>query len=346
MGNRALAPRVRNVVVAAPLVPATPATAKSGRLLAPLAPSRGERAEGASFLRHLDREVLLVTELDTPRGLRTEKFLDGARRLAEAGSHLVSMAENPLASVRMGNVGAAYLVRRDAGAEPLVHFTCRDRNTIGLHSDLMGAAVLGVRHVLAITGDPAGAPEGGVTSVFDVNSVGLVRIIAALNEGRTAHGMDIGREAGFTIGVAFNPNFRTMTGQVKKLRQKADAGANFALSQLVFDTDRISQIREAVAVAGIPVLPGVMPLVSYRNALFMQQEVPGVKLTDSVLSRMERRGAGPAAEAEGLDIARELIEAALNSGAPGVYIVTPFQRADLTAQLCEYARSVGLRASR
>jgi homocysteine S-methyltransferase len=252
------------------------------------------------------------------------------------------MAENPLASVRMGNVGAACLVRDGAGAEPLVHFTCRDRNTLGLHSDLMGAAALGIRHVLAITGDPAGAPGGGVTSVYDVNSVGLVRIIDALNAGRTAHGMEIGRRAGFVVGVAFNPNFRTMTGQVKKLRQKAEAGAHFALSQLVYDRDRIVRIREAVAPAGIPVLPGVMPLVSFRNAMFMHQEVPGVTLPDSVLSRMEARGSGPDAEKEGMEIARDLIDAAMRSGAPGVYIVTPFQRADLSAELVRYARRASL----
>jgi homocysteine S-methyltransferase len=181
--------------------------------------------------------------------------------------------------------------------------------------------------------------------VFDVNSVGLVKIIASLNAGRTSNGMDIGRSAGFTIGVAFNPNFKTMTGQVKKLRMKAEAGAHFALSQLVYDLDRIVRIREAVAPTGIPVLPGVMPLVSWRNAMFMHQEVPGVKLTDAVLARMESRPQGPDAEREGMDIARELIEAALRSGAPGVYIVTPFQRADLTAQLCAFANSIGLRAA-
>lgn len=323
--GKPIARRVR--VAAEPAAPAAPPVAETG------------------FLSRLGREVLLVAELDTPRGLRTEKFVDGARRLGEAGAHLVSMAENPLASIRMGNVGAAMLVRRDAGAEPLCHFTCRDRNTIGLHSDLMGAAALGIRHVLAITGDPAGAPESGVTSVFDVNSVGLVKIISALNAGRTANGMETGRPAGFTIGVAFNPNFRTMTGQVKKLRQKADAGAHFALSQLVYDCERIKQIREAVAPAGIPVLPGVMPLVSRRNAMFMHQEVPGVKLTDEVLARMEKHPQGPDAEREGMDIARELIEAALRSGAPGVYLVTPFQRADLTAELCAFAKSIGLHAA-
>ncbi|MCG3135855.1 MAG: Bifunctional homocysteine S-methyltransferase/5,10-methylenetetrahydrofolate reductase [Planctomycetes bacterium] len=297
-----------------------------------------------SFLRRLGKEPLVVAELDPPKSLRTEKLLEGAKRLRDAGAHLVSMAENPLASIRMGNVGAAYLVRRDAGAEPLVHFTCRDRNAIGLHSDLMGASALGIRHVLAITGDPAGAPGGGVTSVYDVNSVGLVRIIASLNAGRTMHGAELGRGAGFTVGVAFNPNFRTMTGQVRKLRDKAEAGARFALSQLVYDADRIRRIREAVAPCGIPVLPGVMPLVSHRNAMFMHQEVPGVRLPDEVLARMERRGSGPDAEREGMDLARELIDAAMESGAPGIYVVTPFQRADLSAELVKYVRSKRLSA--
>src|SRR5207253_72426 len=148
-GN-ALATRRRVVVEVAP-APREPA---------PAGPPAG------GFLARLGREPLLVVELDPPRGMLTEKVVEGARVLREAGAHLISMAENPLASIRMGNVGMAYVVKRDAGAEPLVHFTGRDRNTIGLHSDLMGAAALGIHHVLAITGDPAGARESGVTSVY------------------------------------------------------------------------------------------------------------------------------------------------------------------------------------
>lgn len=297
-----------------------------------------------SFLRHLGREPLIVAELDPPKGLRTERVLDGARRLREAGAHLVSMAENPLASIRMGNVGMAYLVRREAGAEPLVHFTGRDRNAIGLHSDLMGAAALGIRHVLAVTGDPAGSGEAGVTSVYDVNSVGLVKIVAALNAGRTLHGVETGRPAGFTVGVAFNPNFRTMAGQVRKLRQKVEAGAQFALTQLVYDAERVAAIPDATGPCGIPVLPGIMPFVSFRNALFTHHEVPGVRVPDAVLARMEARPAGPDAERTGMEIARELLDAALAAGAPGVYLVTPFQRADLTAELIRHVRSRGLAA--
>jgi methionine synthase / methylenetetrahydrofolate reductase (NADH) len=292
----------------------------------------------AGFLARMGKEPLIVVELDPPRGMLTDKVVEGARLLRSAGAHLVSMAENPLASIRMGNVGMAYVVRRDAGAEPLVHFTGRDRNTLGLHSDLMGAAALGIRHVLAITGDPAGSKEGGATSVYDVNSIGLVRILAALNSGRTMHGVDIGMPTAFTIGVAFNPNFRTMTGQVKKLQQKVEAGAHFALTQLVFDEERIGQVREATDPCGIPVLPGVMPLVSLKNALFIRNEVPGVTVPDEVIAKMEARPTGDAARKTGLDIARRLLKSALRSGAPGVYIVAPFNRADLAAELVQFVR--------
>ncbi len=296
-------------------------------------------AERSGFLARLGKEPLIVVELDPPRGMLTEKVVEGARLLRAAGAHLISMAENPLASIRMGNVGMGYVVRRDAGVEPLVHFTGRDRNMLGLHSDLMGAAALGIKHVLAITGDPAGTGEGGVTSVYDVNSIGLVKIIASLNAGRTIHGVDTGRPTEFTVGVAFNPNFRTMTGQVKKLQQKVEAGAHFSLTQLVFDEERIAGIREATEPCGIPVLPGVMPLVSLKNALFVKNEVPGVTVPDEVVAKMAAAAPGEAARAVGLDIARGLIRAALRSGAPGVYIVAPFNRADLAAELVTFVKS-------
>lgn len=323
--GRGLAKRTRTTVPAEPAEP--PAEAPP---------------EAPGFLARIGKEPLIVVELDPPRGLRTAKVVEGARMLRDAGVHLVSMAENPLASVRMGNVGMAYLVRREAGVEPLVHFTGRDRNALGLHSDLMGAAALGFRHVLAITGDPAGDRRAGgptgVTSVYDVNSIGLVGIASALNRGETAHGVDIGRPAGFTIGVAFNPNFRTMDGQVKKLRQKVDAGAHFALTQLCYDEERIARIPEATRECGVPVLPGVMPFVSHRNALFTQHEVPGVSVPDEVVARMEGHATKERAAEEGLEIARGLLRAALRAGAPGVYLVAPFNRAELAVELVRFVR--------
>lgn len=302
-------------------------------------PSRAALPEG-SFLKRLGKEPLIVVELDPPRGMDTDKVVEGCRMLRDAGVHLVSMAENPLASIRMGNVGMAYLVRRETGIEPLVHFTGRDRNMIGLHSDLMGAAALGIRHVLAITGDPAGPRDAGVTSVYDVNSIGLVKILSALNDGHTTHGVGIGAPTEFTVGVAFNPNFQSMAGQVKKLHQKVEAGADFALSQLVYDPERMTEVEEAVAPCGIPVLPGVMPFVSLRNALFMQNEVPGLRVPDALIGRMEAHPKGPDAAKVGLDIARELLVAAHRGGSPGAYIVTPFSRVDLSLELVELVREL------
>jgi homocysteine S-methyltransferase len=333
---RAIADRLRGRKIAArPEAPSQRIDIDTSTTEVPDTPS-GVPSE--SFLHRRRKEPLIVVELDPPRGMLTEKVIEGARLLHKAGAHLISMAENPLASIRMGNVGMAYLTRREAGAEPLVHFTGRDRNTIGLHSDLMGAFALGMRHVLAITGDPAGPKDGGVTSVYDVNSVGLVKILNSLNNGRTMHGVDIGRPTEFTIGVAFNPNFRTMHGQTVKLQQKVDAGAHFALTQLVYDTEKVAAIEETTAPCGIPVLPGVMPFVSERNALFLRNEVPGVKVPDHVLERMRAHPKGKAARQMGLEIARELIDQARVGGSPGIYIVAPFNRADMAEELVRYVR--------
>lgn len=302
-------------------------------------PSQAALPEG-SFLRRTDSSPYIVVELDPPRGMETEAVIEGCRKLRDVGVDLVSMAENPLASIRMGNVGMAYLVRRETGIEPLVHFTGRDRNAIGLHSDLMGAGALGIRHVLAITGDPAGPRDTGVTSVFDVNSIGLVRILSALNAGHTMHGVGIGTPTEFTVGVAFNPNFRSMAGQIKKLHQKVEAGADFALSQLVYDPVRMQEVEEAVAPCGIPVLPGVMPFVSLRNARFMKNEVPGLRVPDELIRRMEAHPTGPDAAKVGLDIAREMLVAAHAGGSPGAYIVTPFNRVDLSLELVAFVREL------
>ncbi len=334
---RAIADRIRGLPLVPrvqPTVPAVPIEPDDG-------PADVEPAEG--FLADRGERPLIVVELDPPRGLKTEKVIAGARVLREAGVDLVSMAENPLGSVRMGNVGMAYLVRREAGVEPLVHFTGRDRNALGLHSDLMGASALGIRHVLCVTGDPAGDRRAGgptgVTSVYDVNSIGLVGIAAALNSGETKHGVDIGRPAGFTLGVAFNPNFRSMDGQIAKLHKKVAAGAQFALTQLCYDETRIGEIESATAECGIPVLPGIMPFVSHRNALFTQHEVPGVVVSDEIVARMEGLPKGERSWQAGLDIAKGLIDAALRGGSPGAYIVAPFNRADLAAELVRHAHA-------
>ncbi len=298
------------------------------------------RGRPKGFLDALDRkEPLFVVELDTPRGFGVEKVVEQGRMLAAAGVHLVSMAENPLATVRMGNVAMAVIMKRDAGMEPLVHFTCRDRNLLGLQSDIMGAAALGVRNVLAITGDPAGTGDSmGAKSVFDVNSIGLVEVIDALNRGTLKTGAPIGRPADLTVGVAFNPNVKRLDTQVRRLEQKAAAGAHFAMSQIVFDADKVRAMYEAVSAMGLPVLVGVMPLRSLRNAEYVANEVPGITVPPRVLERM-RIDDRAAARAEGVRIAKEVVDVALECGAPGVYVVPPFNAVETALEIVEHARA-------
>jgi homocysteine S-methyltransferase len=303
-------------------------------------PARRAPVRPPGFLDAMGRgEPLVVVELDTPKTLSVKKVLEHGRRLAGEGVHLVSMAENPLATVRMGNVAMALLMKRDAGMEPLVHFTCRDRNLIGLQSDILGAVALGIRHVLAITGDPAGTGDSmGAKSVFDVNSIGLCSLVDAMNRGELKTGAPIGRPAGVTLGVAFNPNVKRLDTQLRRLQEKIEAGAHFAMSQIVFDPDKVRAMYEAVGPMGFPVLVGVMPLRSYRNAEFVANEVPGVTVPPTVLDRM--RDLGPAeARLEGIRIAKEVVDVALACGAPGVYVVPPFNDADAALELVRHARA-------
>jgi 5,10-methylenetetrahydrofolate reductase len=271
------------------------------------------------------------------------RVLDQGRRLAAEGVDLVSMAENPLATVRMGNVAMATLMRGETGVEPLVHFTCRDRNLIGLQSDLMGAAALGLRHVLAITGDPAGTGDSlGARSVFDVNSIGLVGLIDGMNRGELKTGAPLGRPAGFTVGVAFNPNVKRLDTQLRRLEDKIAAGAHFAMSQIVFDPDKVRAMYEAVGPLGFPVLCGVMPLRSLRNAEFVANEVPGVTVPPTVIDRF--RGLGPEeARREGIRIALEVVDVALEAGAPGIYVVPPFNDVEAALAVVAHAKSRPLR---
>jgi len=295
--------------------------------------------EHVSVLDKLGREPIVVVELDPPKNLAFKKVVNGARAMAELGVDLISMAENPLATIRMGNVAMARIVKEQAGIEPLVHFTCRDRNIIGLQADLMGACALGMRHVLAITGDPAGSGNHlGATSVYDVNSLGLIKILHGMNEGRTVTGNELKRSAGFSIGVAFNANVKRLKIQMDRLRRKADAGAHFALSQPVFDPERMREIYGGEHEAALPILPGIMPLLNVRNARFVHNEVPGMVLTEEVLARMEARPEGDEAKAEGLAIAKEMIDHAIEAGAPGFYVLPPFGNYRLAVELVRYIR--------
>ena len=299
--------------------------------------AHGVRGAGAGFLGRWGKEMVVTVELDPPRGLDCSKVLAGSRALKEAGADAINLAENPLARVRMGNLALASLVRREVGIEVIAHVTCRDRNLIGLQSDLMGASLLGVTSILAVTGDPASlGEEAGASSVFDLNSFTLIKLLSDLNRGVNALGNPIGAGTGFTIGAAFNPNGQKMEVQVARLAKKVANGACFAQTQPIYDLARFEQMMEQAGHLGIPILPGVLPLVSGRNAEFLHNEVPGIVIPDRIRERMAGK-VGEDGVREGLAIAREFIEAAIGK-VGGFYLIPPFGKYEIAVELVRFIK--------
>jgi len=289
------------------------------------------------FLDAPPERASIVAELDPPRGLDYERVIEGARRFGEVGVDLVSVAENPLASPRMGNVAMGLLMKQHAGVEPLVHFTCRDRNLIGLQSDIMGAHALGLRHVLCITGDPVPfGGEFGAKGVYDVASFGLVKLVSGLNRGVNAAGASIQIPTQLRIGVAFNGNVKHLHVQVERLQRKIELGAHFAMTQPCWDPERIREIYAATRDLPIRLYMGVMPFASERNAEFLHNEVPGMTVPDEVRARMKGLR-GQAGRDRGCEICEEILDV-IAEHSSCVYLITPFNHYDTTARLAEYFR--------
>jgi homocysteine S-methyltransferase len=284
------------------------------------------------------RKVITV-ELDPPKGLECGRIIEGSRRLKEAGADAINLAENPLARPRMGNIALGSLIQREVGIEVIIHVTGRDRNLIGMQSDLLGASLLGLRSVLAVTGDPATMGDhAGAKSVFDLHSFTLIKLLADLNSGVNAIGNPIGSGTGFTIGAAFNPNTKNSALQAQRLRKKVANGAVFAQCQPIYDPALFFETLELTRDCGIPVLPGIMPLVSERNAEYLHNEVPGISVPDSIRKRMKglEKEAGVR---EGLAIAREFIQATFDA-AGGFYLIPPFGKYELALDLIDFIHSL------
>jgi homocysteine S-methyltransferase len=266
-----------------------------------------------------------------------ERMFEGASALKKAGTDFVTLADNSLAILRVANMAAAHLIRERTGLESIIHLACRDRNLIGLQSELMGLHALGFKHILALTGDPAKMGDHpGATSVYDMNSIGLIKTIKRLNEGFADNGRDLKAKTNFVIGCAFNPNARNLDSQTRKLEDKLKAGAQFVMTQPVFDPALVKATYQRTSHFRIPVLVGVMPLLNSRNAEFLHNEVPGISIPDGIRERL-RSQEGTTANSEGLRIAQELCDAVLNCF-HGIYLITPLMRFDLTVQLSQFVR--------
>lgn len=304
---------------------------------APAPPAPPEKQEQRGFLAAWGTRPIITVELDPPRGLDCDKILAGARRLADAGADAISLAENPLARIRMGNMALAKKIQADIGIETIIHVTGRDRNLIGLHSDLMGAHLLGLRNVLAVTGDPvAVGGEAGASSVFDLNSIGILELLTALNRGQTLMGSELGEGTRFQAGAAFNPNVSDMSGQLRRLKKKIAAGARFVQTQPIYSVAILDAMLSCLTGIDIPVLVGILPLVSERNAEFLHNEVPGILLPEDVRERM-RGTRGEEGIRQGLAISRELIEAG-RGRVDGFYLMPPFGKVEIAVALIEAIR--------
>jgi homocysteine S-methyltransferase len=283
------------------------------------------------FERKLGSEFVTTVEVSPPRGVDYAASLAGAKLLQAAGADAVDISDNPTARLRMSSTALAHLIMRETSLATILHFTCRDRNLLGLQSELLGAAALGVTAILALTGDPSNVGDfPKATSVFDVTSVGLTEIVNALNHGKDHAGTEVGPPTRFRVGVAVNPLARDLDGEFKKFDEKLAAGADFAMTQPIYDVAQIKPFLDRMAGLRFPVLVGVLLLRSYKNAEFLHNEVPGMTVPENVRERM--RGAKDQ-RGEGIAIARDLLaELAQTPGAGGAYII-PQDRYEMAAEV-------------
>jgi homocysteine S-methyltransferase len=319
-----------------------PVRSKTVRMIAEPLPTRNATHESAAEESLLERVAqgkrVIICELDPPKTLVLEKFFKGAQALVKAGCDAITLADNSLAILRVSNLAMAAMLKERFGITPLVHLSCRDRNVLGLQSELLGMAALGMRHVLPLTGDPARVGDHpGAASVYDVNSMELISIIKRLNEGFSQAGKSIKSTCDFVIGCTFNPNARNLDSQVNRLERKVAAGAQYAMTQPVFDVRLIEETKRRTAHLNIPIFMGVWPLLSGRQAEFLHNEVPGIVVPDPVRAQMA--GAeGAEGRARGVQLAKEIAAAALDHF-NGLYLITPFLQYETTVELAEFARS-------
>lgn len=278
-------------------------------------------------------ELAVSVEIVPPKGCDPTKTLSSARFLKDHGVTAVNIPDGPRASARMSALLTATLCLKEAGIEPILHYTCRDRNILGIQSDLLGAYAVGLRNVLAVTGDP---PKMGdypdATAVFDIDSIGLTNVLTNLNHGHDIGGTPLGKPTGFVIGVAANPCAVNLDEEVRRFEFKVEAGAEYAITQPVFDVEALLMFLDRIRHVRIPVMAGIWPLVSFRNAEFMNNEVPGVVVPPAVLDRMRAAPTPEAALKEGIAIAVESIRS-IRSSVQGLQISAPFGRFELAVEL-------------
>ena len=334
-GVRPLSPRhARNVQAqVAPVEAEAAAKRASAKRVEPT--PLGERSKfGAKIA---SGAFVKTVEIVPPRGTDATKLVADSIVLREAGIDAINVPDGPRAQSRMGAVLTSLLIEQRAGIETVTHYCCRDRNLLGMLSDLLGASAMGLRNMLIITGDPPKmGPYPDATAVFDIDSIGLTNLVRNLNHGMDPGNNAIGAPTCFTIGVGVNPAAIDLAQEIKRFEWKVDAGAEYAITQPVFDADQLEKFLERIEHVRIPIVAGIWPLVSVRNAEFLANEVPGVSVPDAVIARMRRANekSKEAAVAEGIAIAREML-ARVRGSVQGVQVSAPFGKVELALQVTD-----------
>jgi homocysteine S-methyltransferase len=293
------------------------------------------REDKSPLARKMGKQFVVSVELDPPKGADPGSILERALHCKESEVDAINVADGPRASARMSAQSLCVLLETRVKIDTILHYTCRDRNLLGIQSDLLGAYSLGLRNILAITGDP---PKLGdypdATAVYDVDSIGLIRIMSHLNHGCDLAGNPIGPPLGIHIGCGADPGKLDLEREVRRLDDKIAAGAEYIMTQPVYDPRSLERFLGMIKHLTVPVLVGILPLYSHKNAEFLHHEVPGMSIPDDIRERMRKAGAGEEARAEGVRIAQETVLAARDL-VQGAYIMPPFNKVDLAIRVIE-----------
>ncbi len=327
--KRPAASKVRVEDVISKAGEATPASSARGEMLSGLTPGR----------------IPVLVELDPPPHLDVGPIIEGAKALAAQGVDAITLAENPLAVLRADNLSLAHLIREEVGIHTVLHMTCRDRNVLGLQAQIMAAHLLGIRAILAITGDPAtSSDQPGVSGVFDVNSMGLVRMITGFNRGVNMAGSPMKNPTDFSIGVALSYRPSRPDLQLRRLEKKAEMGAHFVMTQPIFDRFSAEAIMEKTSHLNLAIFPGIFPLISARNAEFLHHEVPGISIPREVREKMARYSSIEDQRRRGLELAQELVSE-IAPFVDGLYLISPLNKWEVPLELVREVRQRGIAGS-
>lgn len=298
-------------------------------------------AERSQFAAKLARgEFVTSVEIVPPKGVDPRPMFDQVRELKAAGVDAVNVPDGPRAQSRMGALLSGLMIQKEVGLEPVVHYACRDRNLLGMLSDLLGAAASGIRNLLIVTGDPPKmGPYPDATAVFDIDSIGLTNLVNRLNRGLDPGGNALGGRTSFVLGVGVNPASPEPDRELRRFAWKVEAGAEFAMTQPVFDLEQLDRFLERTREYNVPIIAGIWPLVSLRNAEFLANEVPGVTVPAWILDRMRAASAKGKEDglAEGVRIAQEMVRA-VRGKVRGVQVAAPMGRASVALEVIKAAK--------